>query len=520
MFPPQTSFIPVTVALARFAQDNSWWGNYPFWNLGSAPFKYLTGPILPAILVTLHKLLPGFSLFDLSYFVIFVSLLIFSAGWGIFSARLSNRRQVGVLVGAISLILPWHLFSSFAFGEVSAILAQALTPWVLIGFRVQGLGHSEEKNLRAVRYKLIPALSFAFLLLVNPVASIPAILGLVILGYFGDKKWEVGLKRTAVVVLSGWFLTLWWFTPGYWLTLFAAPSIGGRSAVGAFWSLIGFLRILVPVAVAFAVVFWAFEKRDKFIKFAISWLTVFGIFTIFRFLADPKFWMDWTSWLGEVEVGIVLLITSFTRHFEKTFGQTLLKVRNDAVGLTYASARHQVDQKSETRVGLASSYFSKRLTALFLILYLFLGWLLVWQNRHFWLPTKFVENRVEYKVGKILELETRNWKLETGNDPVTFLSGSSAFWLNAFFDIKQVRGGADQGSTNKVWRQVVWEVREGSSGEKSYQVLANLGVDYLVVHTPDSSEFYHDFKNTEKFEENPSFAKIYGRDWNIIYGIR
>lgn len=544
-YPPQTSFIPVTVALSRFFERGDIWGNYPYWYLGSTPFRYLTGPVMPAILAFLHKIMPGFSLFDLSYFVIFISVFVSTIGWGIFSAKLSDQRQIGFLVGIISFIMPWHWISALALSDVSAVLAQALTPWVLLGFRVQGLGHRE--GLVTSLYTLVPIFAFALLLLTNPVASIPAILGLIILGYFGDKKWGVGLKKAAMVVFLGWLLTLWWFTPGYWLTLFAAPSIGGRSAVGAFWSLVGFLRMLVPVALAFAVVFWAFEKRDKFTKFAVLWLCVFGIFTIFRFLADPKFWMDWTSWVGEVEVGVALLASMLIFRSVRRLKKRSTEVSSDHISHNSVSLRPSLAYNSDIKSNVKPSarfvmflkwlpslnfdrkfaifYFlrpaAKARTAWLCIFttYIFFAWLFAFQHRSFWLPTKSIEDRVEYKIGKELEAETENWKLKTEKDPVVFLSGSSAFWLNSFFDIRQVRGGVDQGSVNKVWRQVVWEVRGGASTDGSYEALKRLKVGYLVVHGENSREYYHDFESPGKFEQNPLFEKIYEADGDVIYRV-
>src|SRR3990172_3229237 len=92
MYPAATSFIPVTVALARFAQDNSWWGNYPYWYLGSTPFRYLTGPVVPGILARLHKIFSTLTFFDLSYGLIFVSLIAGTLGWGLLAASLSGRK--------------------------------------------------------------------------------------------------------------------------------------------------------------------------------------------------------------------------------------------------------------------------------------------------------------------------------------------------------------------------------------------------------------------------------------------
>lgn len=51
MYPPQTSLMPVQVALARFLeQGGDIFVNYPYWYLGTTPFRYLTGPIPPSVL--------------------------------------------------------------------------------------------------------------------------------------------------------------------------------------------------------------------------------------------------------------------------------------------------------------------------------------------------------------------------------------------------------------------------------------------------------------------------------------
>lgn len=81
VYPAQTSMIPVQIALARFLeQGGSIFGNYPYWYLGTTPFRYLSGPILPLILVGLHKVLPFLSLFEIVFGVIGVVWVIGGIG--------------------------------------------------------------------------------------------------------------------------------------------------------------------------------------------------------------------------------------------------------------------------------------------------------------------------------------------------------------------------------------------------------------------------------------------------------
>jgi len=67
MYPTQTSMVPVQVALARFFESQGWraiFNNYPYWYLGTTPYRYLTGPILPTILTFIHKCLLRASFFE------------------------------------------------------------------------------------------------------------------------------------------------------------------------------------------------------------------------------------------------------------------------------------------------------------------------------------------------------------------------------------------------------------------------------------------------------------------------
>ena len=510
-YPAQTSFIPVTVAISSFVEKHGFGGLYPFWYLESTPVKYLTGPVVPSLLIALHRFLGGFSLFDLSLGLIFVAFLFSALGWGLLVWMLSGEKFYGFIVSLLTLLAPWHWISGFALGEVSAILVAALTPWVLLAFaRIfnfvkQNFSFQFEKFSfgKAIFNLLLPAVAFAFLLLTNTVASIPAIIGLFILGIVMDKKWEQGLKKAALVILLGWFLTLWWYPPDYWLTLLIAPSIGGKSAAGALIHLVNLLRGFVPVIFAIAVVAWGSRKKDLLQKFALSWFGVFGLLTLFRFFGDPKFWMDWTSWMGEVEVGLVLVIAS---NFQfKIFNfQSIFKFKfYDSIKVSNFKLRSFSLKNQISKLSIIYLLFT---------IYILGGWILAWQNRHFWLPRKSIENTVEFKIAKFLNSQVKL-------DESVFLSGSTAFWLNSFYDISQVRGGMDQVSQDSRWRQATWEIREGESSQKSAKWLEELQIKYLVVHDENSHEYYHDFGNPDKFSQITSLKKIYEQEGDVIYKV-
>ena len=69
------------------------------------------------------------------------------------------------------------------------------------------------------------------------------------------------------------------------------------------------------------------------------------------------------------------------------------------------------------------------------------------------------------------------------------------------------------------WRKAVWEIRQGTDAEKSIEWLRKLDVSYLVVHTEESGEYYHDFVYPEKFEETSGLKKIYEESGDRIYKV-
>jgi len=162
MFPPETSLIPVTIALARFVEANgltSMLGWYPHWYLG-VPYQYLTGPIIPLLQVFLHNVLPGFSLFDVSYLLLILSFIASVVGWGVLAKKISGKRLIGLVVGILLIILPWRYLSALALSEASATISKNLFPFALIAF----WQYYKKRNRKNAVYAI---LALSVLLLIN-----------------------------------------------------------------------------------------------------------------------------------------------------------------------------------------------------------------------------------------------------------------------------------------------------------------------------------------------------------------
>lgn len=469
-FPAQTSLIPAVVALTRFLEEQGFsaiFGHYPYWYLGTTPFRYLSGPILPSVLVFLHRLLPNFSLFEIMLGLIGVVWV--TGGIGLYflirSLTNSSTRGVPCLAAVFYLLGPVVPFL-FPFSDGVYLLAFSFLPFILL-FYLKFLKRPSPR-IGAI---LVVLVTLAFLIDTLIIPSL--LLGMVsLILATGWGRVEVKIKRTVLVLAAGFLVATLWYTPGYWLTLLGSPSFGGK---GLAWVIV-WLGKMLPLVLAMTLAFFSvkfFKKRELWRDFTLFWLFIFGFLTILRFLSDPDFWQDWTGYGLELQMGVAM-----------------------GLGLVVKSLKLKV--------------FSLGIFLGGLVYLLFFSFLF---NKYVWgALQRDLTGTVEYRIGEWLVQNIRPGEK-------VFLSGTTAFWLNAFWRIPQVRGGRDQASRDQRWRQATWEIREGTDPEESLKWLKELDVRYLVVHTQDSEEFYHDFVSPEKFETAKGLRRVFSEKGDHIYQV-
>jgi len=468
VYPAQTSFIPIQVALARFLESQGWrafFQNYPYWYLGTTPFRYLTGPILPSWLVLFHKLLPSFNFFSLFWLLIAAVWPLGTTGVYLLVRNLKpDNRNLAILAAVFYFFGPIVPFL-FRFSGGLSLIAFSFLPYVLLLYNKFLAKPSRKRAIYCV-------FAIAFEILTDSVIMTSMLLGMaaIFLATCGWKRAEKKIKQTLGVVATAFLAATVWYTPQYWWQILIAPSFAGKPL----FKVVGELAQLLPIglAVGLAVVSGRVVKtKDKLLKFCFYWLFIFGFLTLIRFLSDPDFWLDWSAYSWELQLGGAM-----------------------AMGLLMKKLKR------------------KYLT---LPIFLFYFCLFVFVSKQYVLATlqRDISQTVEYRIGEQLT------KVIKPSEKV-FLSGTTVFWLNAFsasWRIAQVRGGNDRASVDPEWRQAAWELREGKKVEKSIEYLKKLGIAYIVVHTQESEEFYHDFVYPEKFEENKELEKIYDKNGDRIY---
>ena len=481
MYPAQTSLIPVQIALARFLEQSglsAFFGNYPYWYEGTTPFRYLTGPILPSVLAVIHRLVPSLSLFEIMFGVIGMAWVIGGIGVYLLVRELGKgeesraKKEVAFLAAIFYAFGPIVPFL-FRFSDGLYLIAFSFLPFILLLYL-----RLLQNWTRKLTVSLVILISFVMLLDTLILPTLLLGMAAIFLAQVGWKRMEEKLKQSLLLIAYCLLLVTLWYTPGYWWTLLGAPSFGGKGLA----QVIVWLGKLLPVVLAFTLAVFSakfFKKRNILRDFCFYWLFIFGFLTLIRFLSDPDFWLDWTAYGVELQLGLAI-----------------------ALGLIIRPLFSRLSAIRYLPYAIFVSYF---LLFTFIFNRCVLGAL-----------QRDIEQTVEYRIGSQLS--------EIANPPAggekVFLSGTTAFWLNAFFDISQVRGGRDQVSVDPNWREAAWKIRHGESADEAERALKVLKISYLVVHTEESEEFYHDFVYPERFENVSGLVKIYDQNGDRVYRVK
>lgn len=314
-YPAQTSLIPVQIALIRFWENQGGqaiFSHYPYWYLGTAPFRYLSGPILPIFASGLHKFFPNFSLFEVMWLLIGICWVIGTLGLYLLVKEMTRlrpdslrgygeARRVAVLAAVFYLFGPIVPFL-FRFSNGLYLIAFSFLPFVLLAY-LKWIKEESKKRL------VIFVFWFTFLLLVDTTIIPALVLGMtaIFLAGVGWKKAEKKIRKSLWLMAGAFFIATFWYTPKYWLTLLGAPSLGGKGVL----EVLGWLSKILPTVMALVMAIFSvkwFKKRDFLRDFCFYWLFIFGFLTLVRFLSDPDFWLDWTAYGVELQFGMAMLL--------------------------------------------------------------------------------------------------------------------------------------------------------------------------------------------------------------------
>ena len=464
-------------SMARFlsAHPNPWgWDPYQYCGVPTQ-FLYLPGlPYLTALLTRLfphasaeyvyHLITASFAflgpvvvfLFALHFtrslawsMAVSLAYSLLSPAYGLFPAVEKDRGIVQ---------LPWRIQVLAKYGEGPHNTGLALMPLALLAAWRAG-------KTRGYPPILLAALSLAAVALTNWVSALALAMACLLLLLAAFQEPHFRAWRTLAAAALAYLLACFWLTPTFVRTIafnWPADSFGYR--FGSRQQMLLFGMVLGALLIAFL-----------FRRLHGSFYLCFVTLCAFTF-----------GWLATAWYVYGLDTIPESRRYALEFELFLLVAIAEALRLALSRPNPTVRLCAAGAAGVALLVGLPQL------------WAYTTQKAALWKPAPR-EQTVEYRLAQ--------WLAQHPSSGRVFASGGLRFRLNSWFDIPQVGGGFESGLRNRMPVDLAYrirtakELRPGREAQDTVTELKALGVDYVVVHGPNSKEYYRDFERPERLAE-------------------
>ena len=364
-----------------------------------------------------------------------------------------------LLIGAIEgdrgiMEIPWRIQILIKYGEGPHTVGLALVPLALIAVH-------RAATLRSFSSLWLAAIALATVVLTNWVAGLAlTLLVFMLLATYSSVE-LFSFRRVLTAGVIGYLLAAFWLTPTFvWrmVTNWPKDAFGyefqslERYAVG------GWLGGLLLIWLAFRFLF----PRQRYLAFVLLATYCFGFLVTCFYRYGLNALPESRRYALEYELFLLLLVVEM---FRLAYGR---------------------------RPWLTG----------FVLLVVLLAW--TPRVSHFlshryapWVMTPR-EQTAEFKVASALAALRPSGRL--------LLSGGTRFRFNSWFDLPQIGGVFETGLRNRLPVDIAYQVRTdlgskpGEEATNSVLQMRALGIEYVVIHGPESQEYYRDVKFPNKFE--------------------
>jgi hypothetical protein len=347
---------------------------------------------------------------------------------------------------------PWRLVALVEYGEGPHVLSVSLALLALAA----GMRYVRAPSGWRLAIAVTAVVAVA---LTNLIGVLGAAVFLILLpaserigGRAEGRWWRV----LSVGVLAG-LLSLGWYSLGFTRAVFGFSATGGGEGASAY--------ALLPVLLvgALAAIAWLDRRLTEGAALAIGWVSIFGAIVVARQIWGVAIAPQPIRYALELDVAVAM-----------------------GLGVACAALLRRIALHVDRRAafGLGAVLIAV------IVAYGAGGWIAV---RDRLAPDESWRDWSERRVA--LWLDER---LAPGER--AYLTGDHAFWLNAFADVPQVRGGVDFAFANPWWAHVTYQVNVGTDADISVSWMEALPARYVVVAGPASSEVYRDFADPRKFD--------------------
>jgi hypothetical protein len=457
------------ISLARYMRDHwselSW---LPVWQCGM-PFPNAYQPLLPGS-AALVSALSGASAGRAFHFVAGLAYALGPVTLFALGARLSGGVLTGFAAGlAYSLVSPsaWLLPSIRADvgGVFHARRLQAtvvygdsphLTALTVIPLSIFLIDRALERRTAPAYFAA--ALSVMAVILTNIPGSIALAMAVVAYStaYCGSLQ---QLARVAGICVSGYLLGAWWSPPSTLLTIFANAQRmepAGRPNVR-------YVLSIVALGLATALGAWLFErfKVARHLRFVVLFAWITGAVVI-----------------GFAGFGVTLIAQPMRFHIVMEMAFVLAAV----LLVAHAAPRSRTAMAVLAVAGLAAAG---------------------WQVQNYRRYARTILQPAD--MPRTSEFKVSRWFASHAHGARVLVPGSMAYWLNNFTDTPQLTGCCDQGIVLPVLKMAYYVIgSDDGAGDRAAEIsiawMQALGVQYVAVAGPRSTEAFKDFAHPWKFE--------------------
>ncbi len=477
------------IGIARYAmhhwRDLTW---FPLW-YGGIPYQNTYPPLLHLSVAALATV-SGMTAAHSYHFVTALAYCLGPVSLFALALRWSGSRWTAFAAGLIYSTLS---FSAWILPAIRADLGSALYPRRLQALALYGEGpHVTSLMLlplallaidfaverRRSPYLLLASVAVATVALTNwfGAVSLAVAIGCYLLAKAGAKN-SMGsaVLWTALIGACAYLLAMPWVPPSTILV----TQVNAKTVEGLFLNVFTALPArAAAIAAALVAVKFALRRLAFGLQFAILFAFAMGVVTIvavlWQFHILPQAW----RYQLEMEMAFALTIA--------LAGQALLKRRRAAtIALVVLVAALVIPIRRDRNYA-----------------------------RNFLLRTIDITSTTEWK--------TSQWYNQHWSGERVMAAGSTQFWLTAFSDVPELAGGYDPGRLEMANAIAMYELYsdDGAQGhETKYSLLwlKALGVQAAGVTGPGSGEFFHPFKNWQKYE---GALPVLWRDGdNVIYRV-
>ena len=481
------------VATARFISDHpNPWGWNPNQYCG-LPTRFMYVPALPYLTALVVHMAPAVHLEYVYRFIVSLATCCGPVTLFLFALRFTrNRRWAFVAALAYTLVspsyglfpavekdrgivqLPWRIQVLAKYGEGPHNTALMLIPLALLAVW---------STLKKPGYPrlLAAALLLALVPMVNWLGAFALAIACVLLLIAALGEPDVRYMRVCAAGLLAYLLACFWLTPSFIRTvLFNWPTDSFAYQFGKpqLWLVLGAAAGVAVLRLAFRL-----ARGSFYLCFVTLAAFTFG-------------WVATAFYVGGLDT------IPESRRYAIEFELFLVMAVVEAVRLARAHANQTV-RLCATLTGAALA-----LAAIPQV------WAYTTEGWTVWAPTPREES-VEYKLASWIDQHPPQGRV--------FASGGMRFRMNSWFDIPQVGGGFETGLQNRVPWNIAYRLRTAHDlppGRETVETMAILkatGTEYLVIHGPQSREYYRDFVNPGRI--TAALTPLYKIEDDTIYGL-